>query len=255
MTIIADTLQRSLPVNVRDLGGIAIDGGLMPEGLAIRADDISIITEEYAQGLVDNGLTTIIDLRSREEVGFTGRGVLAVQPVAYHHLPLMASLGASMGEQGAFARPSSFGLDYAAMLERAAPALVSALAIIAVAPGTVIFHCSAGKDRTGVLAASLLLCLGATDADIVADYGRSGPNIDAIHERTRPVMSVLMAQIGIDLDAAARAAADDKPFDEYAMAQMLDVLRKRHGDPLVPLRVAGLSDALIASLREKAQLA
>ena len=255
MTIIADTLQRSLPVNVRDLGGIAIDGGAVPAGLAIRADDLSIITADYAQELVENGLTTIIDLRSREEVGFTGRGALAAQPVAYHHLPLMASLGASMADQGAFARPSDFGLDYAAMLERAAPALVTALSIIAVAPGTVIFHCTAGKDRTGVLAASLLLCLGATDADIVADYGRSGPNIDAIHERTRPVMSVLMAQIGIDLDAAARAAADDKPFDEYAMAQMLDVLRKRHGDPLVPLRAAGLSDALIAALREKAQVA
>ena len=245
MTIIADTLQRSLPVNVRDLGGIAIDGGAVPAGLAIRADDLSIITADYAQELVENGLTTIIDLRSREE---------AAQPVAYHHLPLMASLGASMADQGAFARPSDFGLDYAAMLERAAPALVTALSIIAVAPGTVIFHCTAGKDRTGVLAASLLLCLGATDADIVADYGRSGPNIDAIHERTRPVMSVLMAQIGIDLDAAARAAADDKPFDEYAMAQMLDVLRKRHGDPLVPLRAAGLSDALIAALREKTQV-
>ena len=48
-----------------------------PEGLAIRADDLSIITADYAQELVDNGLTTIIDLRSREEVGFTGRGALA----------------------------------------------------------------------------------------------------------------------------------------------------------------------------------
>ena len=48
MTIIADTLQRSLPVNVRDLGGIAIDGGAVPAGLAIRADDLSIITADYA---------------------------------------------------------------------------------------------------------------------------------------------------------------------------------------------------------------
>ena len=49
MTIIADTLQRSLPVNVRDLGGIAIDGGAVPAGLAIRADDLSIITADYAR--------------------------------------------------------------------------------------------------------------------------------------------------------------------------------------------------------------
>lgn len=255
MTIIAEGIVLSLPVNVRDLGGIAIDGGVVPQGLAIRADDITTITAAYAQELVDGGVTTIIDLRSREEVGHTGRGALAAHAATYHHLPLMASLGAAMGDDGAFARPSDYGLDYASMMERAAGSLVIALSIIAVAPGTVIFHCTAGKDRTGVLAASLLLCLGATDAEIVADYGRSGPNIEAIHERTGSIMGELMAKIGIDLDAAARAAADDKPFDEFAMAQMLDVLRKRHGDPLVPLRAAGLSDELIASLRAKAQIA
>lgn len=255
MTLITDALPLTLPVNVRDFGGIVIDGGTVPEGLAIRADDLSVVTAEYARALVAEGLTTIIDLRSQEEVNFTGRGPLSAEPVAYHHLPLMVSLGSAMNEHRAFAKPSEYGLDYAAMFERAAPALVTALSIIAVAPGMVAFHCTAGKDRTGVLAASLLLCLGATDAVIVADYGLSGPNIDAIHERSRPVMSVLMAQIGIDLDAAARAAADDAPFDEYAMAQMLDVLRGRHGDPLVPLRRAGLSDALIEALREKAAVA
>ena len=255
MTLLSAALPLSTPVNVRDLGGIVIEGGTVRPGVAVRADDLSVVTREYADELVADGLSTIIDLRSREEVNFTGRGAFGAQPVAYHHLPLMASLGASMKDEREFERPSEFGLSYARMYVRAAPSLVTALSIIAFAPGTVAFHCTAGKDRTGVLAASMLLALGASDAEIVADYGRSGPNIDAIHERSRPVMGVLMAQLGIDLDAAARAAADDKPFDEFAMAQMLDVVRKGYGDPLAPLREAGLSDGLVAALREKAQLA
>ena len=251
MTITTE-LVLSLPVNVRDLGGIAARGGLVRSGVAIRADDLSVVTPEYARQLVDDGLVAIIDLRSQEEVGFTGRGVFAGHSVAYHHLPLMASLGAAMSEERAFAHPSEYGRDYAAMFERAAPALVTALSIIALAPGTVAFHCSAGKDRTGVLAAALLLSLGVADAEIVADYGDTAPNIDAIHERIRPVMSVLMARLGIDLDAAAQAAASDQKFDEYAMVQMLELLRERHGDPLTPLREVGLTESLIAVLRAKA---
>lgn len=245
-------LVLSLPVNSRDLGGIAARGGLVRSGVAIRADDLSVVTPEHAQQLVDAGLVAIIDLRSQEEVGFTGRGVFAGHSVAYHHLPLMASLGAAMSEERAFADPSEYGRDYAAMFERAAPALVTALSIIALAPGTVAFHCSAGKDRTGVLAAALLLTLGVADAEIVADYGDTAPNIDAIHERIHPVMSVLMERLGIDLDAAAQAASGDQKFDEYAMVQMLELLRERHGDPLAPLREVGLTESLIAVLRAKA---
>ena len=245
-------LVLSLPVNVRDLGGIAARGGLVRSGVAIRADDLSVVTPEYAQELVDAGLVAIIDLRSQEEVGFTGRGAFAGHPVAYHHLPLMVSLGAAMNEERAFNDPGEFGRDYAAMFERAAPALVTALSIIALAPGAVAFHCSAGKDRTGVLAAALLLALGVADADIVADYGDTAPNIDLIHERIRPVMSVLMERLGIELDAAAQAAAAEKPFDEQAMVQMLELLRERHTDPLAPLREAGLTESLIAVLRAKA---
>ena len=36
--------------------------------------------------------------------------------------------------------------------------------------GPVVFHCTAGKDRTGVLAAILLLRLGVDEEDIIADY-------------------------------------------------------------------------------------
>ena len=51
-----------------------------------------------------------------------------------------------------------------------------------VTQGAVVFHCTAGKDRTGVLAAMLLLLLGVAEEDIIADdqvsftYNRRGVN-------------------------------------------------------------------------------
>lgn len=72
------------------------------------------------------------------------------------------------------------GYAYADMVDRSAAEIVTALGIIAHAPGATAFHCAAGRDRTGVLAAMLLLALGASDEDIVADYARTDENLAAI---------------------------------------------------------------------------
>ena len=249
--------------NFRDFGGYGTACGRgLKAGRLFRSANHAYATDGDLAALRDLGVGVIVDLRRRRErerepsrrwEGFAG-AVIENDIDGPEHDWADALKAASSVNADWFFQDSLDFYRAAPHAERMVDLFSRYFRTLAETEGAVVVHCAAGKDRTGVLAASLLLCLGATDADIVADYGRSGPNIDAIHERTRPVMSVLMAQIGIDLDAAARAAADDKPFDEYAMAQMLDVLRKRHGDPLVPLRAAGLSDALIAALREKTQV-
>lgn len=245
-------IELSAPVNLRDLGGIRIAGGLLREGLAVRADDLSVITDADAAELVERGLTAVIDLRTTDEVGLTGRGPLARRPVAYHHLPLMASIGEGMPQDGPVAIDHvRMGELYARMVEGAAPQLVNALSIIALTPGTTAFHCAAGRDRTGVLAAVLLLVLGADDDAIVADYARTDPNMAAIQERMRPVMGVLMARLGFDLEQMASVTFSDEPMD-VSMRTMLARLRERHGDALAPLRAAGLGEDLIARLRTRA---
>ncbi len=245
------TLTLSAPTNVRDLGGIPVDGVVVRSGFAIRADDLSTVTPEIAADMVADGLVAIIDLRSTEEAAFTGRGVFAGQPVSYHHVAFMSSLGVAMRDPELWRNQQEFGASYVSLFENAADAIVKALAIVAFSNGTVAFHCSAGQDRTGVLAAAILLTLGATDDDIVADYGRTGDNQDALHARLRPVMGELMAQFGIDLNEHAQAAVRSE-FSAQAMRDCLDMLRARHGDPLATLRAAGLSDELIAALRSRA---
>ncbi|MEL7977635.1 tyrosine-protein phosphatase [Isoptericola sp. F-RaC21] len=249
----------SAPVNLRDLGGVPVAGGSVREGFAIRADDLSIVTPEVADALVERGLRAVIDLRSADEVGVTGRGPLGAQAaVTYHHVPFMANIGQAAddaehvpGDATDLLDQSRFGRLYLRMFEGAAPQVVTALAIVAHAPGTVAFHCAAGQDRTGVLAASLLLALGAEQDDVVADYARTGENSAAIMARIAPVMRPLMRRFGLDLDEAARAAVRPE-FSPEPMRELISVLTERHGDPLAPLRAAGLTDGLIARLRERA---
>lgn len=252
MTIIDTALVLSAPVNLRDLGGIPIDGGLLRDGLAIRTDDLAYVTEEVAGQLVDGGLTAIIDLRSPLEVSVTGRGPLGAQPIAYHHLPLIADVGASMDRERPALTHEAMGVMYLRMVEGAAPQLVTALNVIAYTPGATAFHCAAGRDRTGVLAAMLLLALGAADDDIIADYARTGDNMVAIMARTAPVMGAMWKALGFDATAVAQSSGLLEGAMDVSMRSLLDTLRAQHGDPLAPLRAAGLSDATVARLRERA---
>lgn len=248
MTIALAPVTLSAPVNLRDLGGLPAGGSRVRSGFAVRADDLSIVTDEVADRLVADGLRAVIDLRSADEVGFTGRGPLGTRSaVSYHHVPLMADIGQADAGKVPLSQ-ATFGELYVRMYETASAQLVTALAIIAHAPGTAAFHCAAGQDRTGVLAATLLLTLGADTETIVTDYGRTGQNSAAIMTRIAPIMAPLMAKYGFDLDEAARAATR-KTFSEAPIREFIEVQVARHGDPLTPLRAAGLTDGLIAQLR------
>lgn len=250
MTIALAPVTLSAPVNLRDLGGLPVAGGVVRPGFAVRADDLSIVTDEVADRLVTDGLRAVIDLRSADEVGFTGRGPLGSRrEVTYHHVPLMGDIGRVDAGDVPLSQ-AAFGEFYVRMYEAAAAQLVTALAIIAHAPGTVAFHCAAGQDRTGVLAATLLLTLGADTDTIVGDYARTGENSAAIMTRIAPVMAPLLAKYGLDLDASARAATR-AAFSPEPIRELIEVTTARHGDPLTPLRAAGLTDGLIAQLRAR----
>ncbi|MGY2129254.1 tyrosine-protein phosphatase [Blastococcus sp. SYSU DS0617] len=242
----------SAPVNLRHLGGIPVPGGTIRDDFVIRADDLSLADEDSATGLVESGLAAVIDLRSAAEVGVTGRGPLGRMPVAYHHLPFLASIGSATRPAAAdVLDQSTFESMYIRMYEDAAPRIVTSLAVIATAPGTTAFHCAAGQDRTGVLAASVLLALGADHEAIVEDYARTSVNSQAVMERIAPVMRSFLAELGIDLDEAARAAIRTE-FSPAPMRGLLRHVSSAYADPLAPLRAAGLTDGLVGMLRERA---
>ena len=260
------TIKLTAPVNLRDLGGLPVADGVIADGFALRSDDLATITADAAEQLVEAGMRNVIDLRSKDEVFITGRGPLLDHAVRYHHIPLLGSIREAAGYTGpeaaavAAAATAANVSDappmstlYIHMVERSPEALVTALAVMAHAEGASAFHCAAGKDRTGILAAVLLLGLGADDETIIEDYRRTYENLADITERAGAYMSQVMARAGFDMSALrARADADqERQRSEQAMADTLRSLREKYSDPLLPLRQAGLTPALEAALRER----
>ena len=251
---VAITLPLSPPANLRDLGGIAISGGTTRADFAWRADDLSMIDDASATRLMSAGLSTVIDLRSIAETEITGRGLLGAYPVAYHHVPFMASISSAVdhvADPSEMWDQSRFAQMYISLFENAAPQIVTAMAVIAHAPGAAVFHCAAGQDRTGVLAAALLLTVGADSDAIVTDYAETGHNIAAVSVRVRPVIEPMMARLGLQMDVAARAAVRTE-YSRAPMLGLLEHLRTTYTDPLQPLYDAGLTTGLVDQLRRRA---
>ncbi|ALJ18830.1 tyrosine-protein phosphatase [Microbacterium sp. No. 7] len=235
--------------NLRDLGGLPVSGGRLRAGLLWRADDPSLSPDDEIDGLVRRGLTTVIDLRSPEEAAFTGRGALARTAVAYHHLPLtdrMAVPEALAIARLRGARPDDMAAWYAELFRERAPQLVQGFRIAVDAPGTTLFHCSAGKDRTGVFAAALLRVLGATHEVIADDYARTSVALDATRARLRPVVDGIL---GVDRPQPP-AGAPALGAEAEIMSMALRRLDEAEG-VVGRLRAAGLTDALHARLRRR----
>jgi protein-tyrosine phosphatase len=180
-----EDMDASAPLaNLRDLGGIKVKGGRIRTGTLWRSDDICLAPQAQIRELAAQGLEAVIDLRSYEELARTGRG--ATTPLAHHHLPMTdgdADPAAISKMLTTINTPSDVGRWYAEVLLERSAVLVSVLRIVAASEGGILFHCAAGKDRTGIVAASILACLGASDEDIVSDYAVTHANIDAILRR------------------------------------------------------------------------
>jgi protein-tyrosine phosphatase len=234
-------------VNLRDLGGIRVaGGGEIKPGLLLRSDDASIIDEAQAVELLENGLTTVIDLRSPEEADLTGRGVLAAHPVHHHALPLTRHDAAptELAATIADGRPESLGRWYADLFVDKAEDLVVGLTAVARAPGAVLFHCAAGKDRTGVFAAAVLSALGAHEDAIVADYARSDPLMPQVLARLRPLKPAAPPGSS-ELNTVVLTAP------AAAMSSMLRTLEHEHGGAHAVLQHVGLHPSVTLALAER----
>jgi len=184
--------------NFRDLGGYSTaDGRVTRWGTLFRSDTLHEITVGDVAILRALGLATIVDLRTSAELERTGRGPLSPEPIAYHHLSV---IGDAAGE--AMAAPAPAGEDlserYLWYLDVGREPLIMALALVAQSANLpLVFHCAAGKDRTGVLAALVLDILGVSSELIVADYLITASRMESILGRYRsdPAFADRMAQV------------------------------------------------------------
>jgi protein-tyrosine phosphatase len=174
--------------NARDLGGLpTVTGALTRFGRLIRSADPRFITAAGWEAARDAGFGVVIDLRNPDEVepGSTsaatlGAGTFAV-PAARATAVRPAGIATilvpldDIEDLALWHRLNGEGLNgtplyYRPFLEAKPERVAAALTAIARAPGGVIFHCGAGRDRTGLISLLLLSLAGVAPEAIVADY-------------------------------------------------------------------------------------
>ena len=229
--------------NFRDLGGYATsDGRTTLWRTLYRADGLYRLTPADVVALEPLGLRTVIDLRSAPELDERGRFPVDVHPVVFHHLPIVDKTWAQ-GDAPEYERDEDFLIwAYQDMLAVGAPRFATAFEVLA-QPGALpaVFHCAAGKDRTGLLAAMLLGSLGVSHDDIVADYALTVAGMARFREwaaREWPEWTARMASI----PPAYTAALPE------AMSHILDELCEQHGTIRDYVRSIGVTDGTLAAL-------
>ena len=151
--------------NFRDLGGYpTVTGQVTKWRTLFRADGLYRLTPQDAQTVIDLGVQTVIDLRTQKEVQNRGTFPVKQFPVNFHHLPIIDATW-NDGDTPEIEDVVEFLVwAYREMLDRASEKFADAIKLIAaqdVLPA--VFHCAAGKDRTGVLAAFILSILGVPE--------------------------------------------------------------------------------------------
>jgi protein-tyrosine phosphatase len=237
-------------LNLRDLGGYpAADGRHVRWGRLYRSDQFGDLEAEGTAYLQALGLKTIIDFRGEKEL--VASPTPALEGVETVHLPMAGRSGDQKGAtdlvlSGELAEVDG---DFMAFLYQgmlmAFPEHFGELIRRAAAPEhePVLFHCAAGKDRTGVAACLLLAGLGVSDDDIVADYALTDRyRTEHRIEQIRPIVE----EYGIPVDKVA--ALFSAPA--AVMVATLDHLHEAHGGPLGYLqKEAGVTDETIEQLR------
>jgi protein-tyrosine phosphatase len=161
-------------LNARDLGGCAtLDGGETRWRSLLRADDLTQLDAAGLTALAAYGVTTVIDLRWPAEAQRQPSPVPRAQPqIRYQQLSLLTPSEDEWHSRSG--EDATKELWNCVVLERVRAELRTVLAAIADAPpGPLLFHCFAGKDRTGLIAALLLALADVIPAVIARDYALS----------------------------------------------------------------------------------
>ena len=183
--------------NFRDLGGYeTADGRRIRMGRLYRADGIHRLEGDDIGRVRDLGIRCVIDLRTAGELE-RGRFPVDDHPVDHHHLPVISEI---WPEDALVERAEDYlAARYIDMLTSGTDAFVGALEVMASSDNfPLVFHCAAGKDRTGIVAALLLSVLGVDDELIAADYAVTAEHIDELDARYGGIERFLREQCSVD---------------------------------------------------------
>jgi protein-tyrosine phosphatase len=234
------------PLNFRDMGGYHTTTGRTTRWRTLfRADGLQTLTAQDLTVLQGYDLRTVLDLRSKHELDARGQFPTADMAVIFHNLPVIdETWDKDTALQNKLPVTEFLHMAYRKMLADAGTRFADALRLLA-APDALpaVFHCAAGKDRTGLLAGLVLGALNVEREQIVADYALTGECMDEFVQRV----------IARDPESAARVLGAPKAFfaaEPEAMRRTLAELDAEHGSIANYLRLLGLEQDVLDRLAE-----
>jgi len=237
--------------NTRDVGGLpTTDGRGTVRRRLIRSDNLQDLSSGDVRRLVeDYGVRTVADLRADIEVRAGGPGPMTREPLAaVTHLSLFREKDGRAGELDVppwERRPGTgrgFSGLYLGFLAERSDSVLAALRMIAHSEGATVVHCTAGKDRTGVVVALALADAGVERPAIVADYAASADHFDELMMRLAPTIA--------SPELSLAAAVKHRP-KAVTMERFLDALAELSGGVGPWLAAHGWTAADHAALRHK----
>ncbi|HEX9258122.1 MAG TPA: tyrosine-protein phosphatase, partial [Acidimicrobiales bacterium] len=187
-------------------------------------------------------LRTVVDLRTDRELEERGRFPADELGVRWHHISVMDLTWDRDDPRLAGSISDFLTAQYLEMLDHAVERFARALRVLAL-PGALpgLFHCAAGKDRTGLLAALILGALGVPDDVVTADYALTADAMDRMRAWAE-IVSPEWAASFRDQPAAHMAAVPE------AMAGVLRALRAEHGTIRDYVRAIGVPESALLDL-------
>lgn len=237
------TAKRHWPLegthNLRDIGGYPTrDGHQTRWGQLLRSDSLHCLSPSGQAQLIEQGLRTVIDLRHDTELRKAPNVFAASDAVTYVNIPLFADLTPHSDTR---ASVNTLADLYKTALDTCGRPLADAFTVLSDDGFPALIHCTAGKDRTGIVVA-LLLRLAGVDADTIAgDYALTGTYIQD-----------LLAELRHEAATAGRDPERYERMLEYApdaILIMLTHLEEQYGGSEAYLKRVGLHESQIKSLR------
>lgn len=166
-------------VNLRDVGGLPLTGGGATRRGVLYRGDASYVGDMAPTTVSIWPPAHVVDLRTEREASKTAFEWPA--GTVLHRSPLHeAAVPENIRAEGDIASLYRFILDEVPDRVAAASDVVTRAST-----GPVLVHCAAGKDRTGIVIAALLLSAGVEPAAVVADYVATAANMAALEQRWR----------------------------------------------------------------------
>ncbi len=239
-----------------DLQGAANARVVVP-GVLLRSDNLQSLSERDVRVLIDGlGLAVVLDLRTETEVALEGPGPLTHEPaVRIEHHSLLPSSGGNTDVEIETVRPwgrlagdawreeTPAVRAYMSYLDARPDSIVGSIRTIARTPGTVLVHCAAGKDRTGVVVALALEAAGF-DRELIAD------DYLATAERIEPILARLVSSPTYRAELEGHDPAQHTPLPG-TIERLFELIDEQLGGTISWLRAHGLGEDDVQLVRRR----